>query len=132
MASPIFEHAAAEWSLMRAEFELVVQAAYEAAEVATNARFLNRRGLAAGIDSYSLMTGPYARVQAFASPELIEHFETVGRPSLERFEREWLAARTECRTEWPDDDGAESSQSQWTAFLEQWEGHATESERRAA
>ncbi|GAB3157983.1 hypothetical protein GCM10027059_01890 [Myceligenerans halotolerans] len=115
MGSPIFEHAAAEWSLMRAEFDLVVQAAYEAAEVATNARFLNRRGMAAGIDSYSLMTGPFARVEAFASAELVEHFERVGRPSLERFEREWLAARQG----WPDE--ATGGGVLLPSWLDQWE-----------
>lgn len=93
MTSPIFADAARQWVAMRAEFELVVQAAYEAAEEATNAHLLNRRGLAAGIDSYSLMTGPWARVEAYGSAELVEHFETKGRPALERFEREWLAAR---------------------------------------
>ncbi|MBO0609374.1 hypothetical protein [Myceligenerans salitolerans] len=127
MGSPIFEHAAAEWSRMRAEFELVVQAAYEAAEVATNARFLNRRGMAAGIDSYSLMTGPFARVEAFASAELVEHFEHVGRPSLERFEREWLAARTE----WTDESGS-LTPAQWDTWLSQWENTTTNAPGRAA
>lgn len=95
MGSPIFAEAARQWVAMRAEFDLVVQAAYEAAEHATNAHLLNRRGRAAGIDSFSLVTGPWSRVEAYGSAELVEHFETKGRPSLERFEREWLAARTE-------------------------------------
>lgn len=112
---------------MRAEFDLVVQAAYEAAEVAVNARFLNRRGMAAGVDSYSLMTGPFSRVEAFASPELVEHFEHVGRPSLERFEREWLAAQTD----WPDETGS-LSPDQWGEWLAQWEQTNNHVEGRAA
>ncbi|WP_125775349.1 hypothetical protein [Antribacter gilvus] len=95
MGSPIFDHAARQWVEMRQEFDLVVQAAYEAAETSTRTVLLNRRGLAAGIDPFTLITGPYSRVEAYASHELVEHFERVGRPSLERFEREWLAARTE-------------------------------------
>jgi hypothetical protein len=77
--------------------------------------------MAAGIDSYSLMTGPYSRVEAFESPELVEHFEQVGRPSMARFEREWLAAQSE----WPDETGSLSPE-QWAAWLEQWEQHDNE------
>ncbi|MCF4122189.1 hypothetical protein L1785_14505 [Antribacter sp. KLBMP9083] len=116
MGSPIFDEAARQWVAMRAEFDLVVQAAYEAAEEVTNACLLNRRGRAAGIDSFSLMTGPYARVEAYGSRELVEHFETVGRPSLERFEREWLAARTE----WPADAAVDVP----AAWLAEWESTA--------
>lgn len=88
--SAIYRQAATMWHEMRAEFELTLEAAYAKAEGSTNACMLNARGWAEGIDPYSLLTGPYVRVQAFGSPELIEHFGNVGRPSLERFEREWL------------------------------------------
>lgn len=95
--SVIFDHAAGKWAEMRSEFDLVLEAAYAKAEESTNGCLLNRRGRAEGIDPYSILTGPYVRVLAFASPELIEHFEAVGRPSLARFEREWLHSHTEGR-----------------------------------
>ncbi|GAB6938343.1 hypothetical protein ACQP60_04280 [Isoptericola variabilis] len=94
MRSAIFAHAAAQWSEMRAEFDVVLEAAYAKAEEGSHGKVLNARGRREGIDPFSLLTGPWSRVAAYAAPELIEHFETVGRPSLAQFEREWLAART--------------------------------------
>lgn len=91
--SVIFDHAAALWHDMRSEFDLVLEAAYARAEDGTHGKLLNRRGRAAGIDPYSLLTGPWSRVAAYGSDELLEHFRAVGRPSLDRFEREWLASR---------------------------------------
>jgi hypothetical protein len=91
--SPIFEHAAAQWAEMRAEFSLTLEAAYAKAEHETNGNMLSRRGRAEGVDAFSLLIGPYSRVLAFASEELIQHFEAVGRPSLARFEREWIGSR---------------------------------------
>lgn len=51
------------------------------AEAQTNGVMLNRRGLAEGVNERSLFTGPESRVRAFASPELVEFFESNPRPT---------------------------------------------------
>lgn len=73
---------------VRAEFERVREAAYELAAEACRDRMLNRRGMADGIDPYSLFMGSHARAYAYASEELIEHWRTHPRPVFEEFERE--------------------------------------------
>jgi hypothetical protein len=52
-----------------------------AAEAATNGCMLNRAGQRGGIDERSLFTGPESRVRKYASPELIEWFESHPRPT---------------------------------------------------
>lgn len=90
--SPIFTYAAELYREMREEFELSVEAAHAAAEEGTHGSMLNKHGRAEGIDAYSLMTGPWSRVERYGSPELIEWCESNGRPSVARFEREWFAS----------------------------------------
>lgn len=90
--SPIFAYAAELYREMREEFELSVEAAHVAAEDGTRGAMLSKHGRAEGIDAYSLMTGPWSRVQRYGSPELIEWCEMNGRPSVARFEREWFAS----------------------------------------
>lgn len=90
--SPIFTYAAELYREMREEFELTVEAAHAAAEEGTRGAMLNKHGRAEGIDAYSLMTGPWSRVERYASPELIEWCELHGRPSVARFEREWFTS----------------------------------------
>lgn len=51
------------------------------AEAETNGYMLNKTGLAAGINERSLFTGPEVRVRKYASPELIEFFESNPRPT---------------------------------------------------
>jgi hypothetical protein len=51
------------------------------AENATKGVMLNKAGLKAGIDERSLFTGPEVRVRKYASPELIEWFESHPRPT---------------------------------------------------
>lgn len=93
MKSPIFARAAAQWNDMRAEFDIVLEAAYRAAEEGSGGAMLNARGRREHVSAYSLLTGPWARVEAYGSPELIEHFQKHGRPSLHDFESEWVANR---------------------------------------
>jgi hypothetical protein len=88
--SAIFTRAALEYREMRDEFENVLLAAYQAAEEGAHGAMLNKEGRAAGVDAYSLMIGPWSRVLKYASPELIEHFQKVGRPSLSDYESEWV------------------------------------------
>lgn len=91
--SPIFAHAADQYREMRREFDVVLEAAYAAAEEGTHGSLLNAAGRAAPVDAYSLLMGPWSRVLKYGSPELIEWFEMHGRPSVAEFEREWFHAR---------------------------------------
>jgi hypothetical protein len=52
-----------------------------AAEAATNGFMLKRDGRYRGIDERSLFVGPESRVRKYASPELIEWFESHPRPT---------------------------------------------------
>lgn len=90
--SPIFAYAAELYREMREEFELHIEAAHASAEAGTRGAMLNKHGRAEGIDAYSLMTGPWSRVERYGSAELIEWCELHGRPSVARFEREWFAS----------------------------------------
>lgn len=91
--SPIFAHAADLYREMRREFDVVLEAAYAAAEEGTGGSLLNAAGRAAPVDAYSLLMGPWSRVLKYGSPELIEWFQVHGRPSVAEFEREWFHAR---------------------------------------
>lgn len=86
--SAIFTFAAESWASMRAEFEVVREAAYRAAADDCNGVLLNARGKAAGIDAYSLFMGNETRAHAYASRELIDHWSTHVRPTLAEFERQ--------------------------------------------
>jgi hypothetical protein len=52
------------------------------AENATNGYMLGPAGKKAGIDPYSLFTGPQSRARKYASPELKEWFDQNGRPTV--------------------------------------------------
>lgn len=99
MRSPIFQHAADMYREMRREFDVVLEAAYAAAEEGTHGSLLNALGRREPVTAFSLLTGPWSRVEKYGSPELIEWFNQVGRPSVLDFEREWLHARWEMP--WP-------------------------------
>jgi hypothetical protein len=60
------------------------------AETATNGYMLNKAGKAAGIDPWSLMTGPESRARAYASPELRQHWDANGRPTVKAFQQQLL------------------------------------------
>jgi hypothetical protein len=63
------------------EYRDEVYRQWRAAEAATNGYMLNRSGLREGIDERSLFAGPESRVRKYASPELIEWFESHLRPT---------------------------------------------------
>jgi len=88
--SALFALAAGQWRAMRAEFEVVREAAYRAAADDCNGVLLNARGKKAGVDPYSLFMGTTARAYAYASRELIDHWSTHPRPTLAAFERQML------------------------------------------
>lgn len=76
---------AAHGSAARMERESIAEMSYLLAEADTKGNLLNKRGRAAGIDDRSLFTGPEARAPAYASEELIEHWETHPRPTAAMF-----------------------------------------------
>ena len=93
--SAIFRKAALDYREMRQEFDHVLEAAYQAAEKGAGGAMLNERGRREGVDAYSLLMGPWRRVELYASEELVEHFQRVGRPSVSDFESEWVLNRME-------------------------------------
>lgn len=82
--------AIAQWRVMRAEYEIVREAAYERAETACNGVLLNARGKKAGIDAYSLFMGNETRAHAYASEELIDHWAQYPRLTFEAFEQQQM------------------------------------------
>lgn len=64
-----------------AEYRDEVYRQWLKAEAETNGFMLNKAGLAAGVNERTLFTGPEARVRKYASPELIEFFESNPRPT---------------------------------------------------
>jgi hypothetical protein len=93
--SAIFRRAALDYREMRAEFDLILEAAHQAAEKGAGGAMLNERGRREGVSAYSLLMGPWRRVELYASPELREHFEKHGRPSVSDYESEWMLNRGE-------------------------------------
>lgn len=75
-----------EWRRLREEYELVRIAAYQRAEEATCGRLLNRRGVAASVDPFSLFMGNAVTAYAYASEELVEHWRTYPRLTFAKFE----------------------------------------------
>ena len=89
--SPFVQHAMQLRDETREAYELHVLTQYDAAERATRGRLLNKRGERKGIDSASLFSGNAIRAYAYASPELVEWWETHPRQSFEQFERQAFA-----------------------------------------
>ncbi|MFC7942676.1 hypothetical protein ACFUPZ_05385 [Microbacterium oxydans] len=81
------------WRECRAEYDDTLYAQYLAAEEATNGAMLNARGREKGIDPFTLFMGNETRARAYASEELIEHWETHPRITFARFERTWQQQR---------------------------------------
>ena len=89
----IIGSAFADWREVREEYEEVRTRAYMLAEEATNGALLNARGRAAGIDPASLFMGNDARSRAYASPELLEHWQQHPRVTYADYERQWVRER---------------------------------------
>lgn len=81
------------WRECRAEYDATLYARYEAAEEATNGAMLNARGRQKGIDPFSLFMGNENRALAYASEELVEHWQSHPRITFSQFERQWQAQR---------------------------------------
>lgn len=82
----------------REEYEVALHAKYLAAEEATNGHMLNARGLALGIDPYTLFSGPARRATAYGSDELLSWFRENGRLTFKSFRHALLG--------WASDSGA--------------------------
>ncbi|ONI62653.1 hypothetical protein CSIV_14355 [Microbacterium sp. CSI-V] len=80
------------WRDCREDFDTYREAAYARAVDATNGALLNDRGRRAGIDGESLFMGPAVRALAYASPELVEHWQVFPRVTFDEFERQWMQA----------------------------------------
>lgn len=91
--SAIFTAAAGLAREMLAELDAVRVAEYEAASAATRGHMLSRRGLAAGVDSWTVFLGNRAVLAAYGSDELREHLAAHPRTTRAAFEAEWLDAR---------------------------------------
>lgn len=73
-------------ALTRDAFKHDVQRRVIDAEAATNGYMLSPDGKAAGVDPWSLFTGPEARARKYASSELREWWDQNGRPSAADFQ----------------------------------------------
>lgn len=89
----IISEAFSTWRECRAEYDDTLYAQYMAAEEATNGAMLNARGREKGVDPFTLFMGNETRARAYASEELIEHWEKHPRITFAKFERAWQRHR---------------------------------------
>jgi hypothetical protein len=73
-------------ALTRDAFKDEIRRRTISAEGATNGYMLGPAGKKAGIDPWSLFTGPESRARKYASPELKEWFDQNGRPTVADFQ----------------------------------------------
>lgn len=81
------------WRECRAEYDDTLYAQFVAAEEATRGAMLNARGREKGVDPFSLFMGNERRALAYASEELVEHWETHPRVTFAKFEKQWQRER---------------------------------------
>lgn len=91
--SAIYDAAAALYAECRAEFELYLCSAVDAAESATSGYMTNPDGQRAGHDGWSLFTVNRATTARYASDELREYLHRHPRMTFAEFERAWFAGR---------------------------------------
>jgi hypothetical protein len=72
-----------DWA--RQQYDDYVAVQYDRAMIATNGQMVNERGRLAGVDSYSLFSGPVARVKRYGSEELQGFFGQNGRHTFKSF-----------------------------------------------
>jgi hypothetical protein len=88
MSSIIVRRALDELSRVRAEYENVVESSYARAVNATNGKLLNKRGQRKGVDAYRLFMGNASTAYAYASEELVEHWDRYPRLTFAEYERQ--------------------------------------------
>lgn len=126
---PAIQARLAQWRQDRADYAIHMEGVYRAAEEATNANLLNRRGWAARVDPWSLFVGPghHMRLRAYGSPELLEWVTAHPVVTFQDWERQrgrvpgrqWGAC-----IRWADDEWPKVYAAQAMADLEAW-GEAT-------
>ena len=89
----VISEAFATWRECRAEYDDTLYSQYERAEEACRGAMLNARGRERGVDPLSLFMGNARRAHAYASAELVEHWQDHPRITYAMFERDWLRAR---------------------------------------
>lgn len=88
MNSPFIRDAFERRAAVRAEYEDVFWMQYEAAELATNGRLLNRRGEKAGVDPVQLFRANAAYRYAYASEELVDFWRERPHLTFTTYERQ--------------------------------------------
>lgn len=92
--SAIFAKAAEYWQDMKQDYISFVDYQYLAAVEACSGVLVNQAGRAAGIDGYTLFTGPVSRVYKYASEELLEFWtEQQPRLTMKQFEEQWVTGQ---------------------------------------
>ena len=86
--SAIFDAARDEYRRVRADYQVVLEAQYERAQIECNGVLLNERGHARGVSSFSLFSGPRRRAEAYASEELLEFWTRYRRMTFAEFEQQ--------------------------------------------
>jgi hypothetical protein len=81
------------WRRIRLDFDDHIEAQLTRAEHDTRGILLNPAGRAKGIDPRTLFYGPRARVNAYASEELLDWFHEHGRTTFATYERHHPEAR---------------------------------------
>lgn len=72
-----------DWA--RQQYDDYVAVQYDRAMIATNGQMVNEAGRLAGVDSYSLFSGPVARVKKYGTEELQGFFGQNGRHTFKSF-----------------------------------------------
>jgi len=91
-ASPIFAAARDQWAAMSRDFADYREAQIATALADTNGVLTNALGSVTGRSAEDLFSGPRAVAQRFASPELIEWWDTHGRMTITEYEAQWFAS----------------------------------------
>jgi hypothetical protein len=84
-------------ALTRAAYKDEIRRRVVSAENATNGYMLTPQGKRAGIDPWSLFTGPESRARKYASPELKEWWDQNGRPTAADFQAQLMGQKLGAR-----------------------------------
>lgn len=88
MGSPFIREALELRAAVREEYEDVFWHQYQQAELATNGRLLNRRGLRAGVDPIQLFRANLSYRLAYASEELLDWWRDHPHLTFASYERQ--------------------------------------------
>lgn len=91
MATTLWDWYLSKKAEIRDEYWDYVSSRYAAANIDTNCNFLNRLGKKNKVNAWTLFSGPFSRVEKYASDELYAWFEEHGRLTYEDFEKQYLS-----------------------------------------